>query len=331
MSRVSGIGGSIEEPRPDGLVATRRAAGSSAASASPSPAPRASRSPLLPEAGSNGAPLTAVIAVISSLACVALAAFMLTAAAARNWTTDLKASVTVQIKGADPEEIGRKALLAAQVIEASPDVVSYTLISSQDAGKLLEPWLGKGNTASLNVPALIELKLTDNGRRDLDALAARLAAASPGIVLDDHGDWNARLSSAARSGQALAFAIFALIMGAACAIAIFASRAGLAANAEVVGLLHLVGATDDFVASQVQRRYTVIGLRGSLIGLVIAYFFIGLFAMATRTSGAEGALLPGLDFGYGLALPLLLVPIAICLVTAVSARLTVLRTLRETY
>lgn len=326
MSSVSGIGGAIEEPKREGLVADRRAAASGTG-----PAPGPGRSPLLPEAGSSGAPLTAVIAVISSLACIALAAFILTASAAENWTADLKASVTVQVKGPDVEEIGKRAALATETLKASPEVVSYTLIPSDEAGKLLEPWLGKGNTQSLNVPALIELKLTDEGRRNLSALSERLAAAAPGIVLDDHGDWNARLSSAARSGQLLAFAIFALILGAACAIAMFASRAGLAANAEVVALLHLVGATDHYIAGEVQRRYTLIGLRGSLIGLVIAYFFVGLFALATRPKAAEGTLVPGVDFGYGLALPMLLVPIAICLVTAVSARLTVLRTLAETY
>lgn len=320
MSSVSGIGGRIEEPKGEGLLAERR-----------SSAPGPGRSPLLPEAGSSGAPLTAVIAVISSLACIALAAFILTASAAENWTTDLNASVTIQIKGADTEEIGQRAELAIAALKSSPDVISFKLISSEEAGKLLEPWLGKGNTAALNVPALIELKLTDDGRRNLPALSEKLSAAAPGLVLDDHGDWNARLSSAARSGQVLAFAIFALILGAACAIAMFASRAGLAANAEVVSLLHLVGATDDYIAGEVQRRYTFIGLRGALIGLLIAYFFVGLFALATKSKNAEASLVPGIDFGYGLALPMLLVPLAICLVTAVSARLTVLRTLAETY
>ncbi|MFN3960852.1 MAG: cell division protein FtsX [Parvularculaceae bacterium] len=326
MSSVSGIGGAIEEPRRGELVADRRASGRGGA-----PPIKPGRSPLLPETGSSGAPLTAVIAVISSLACVALAAFILTASAARNWTTDLKASVTVQVKGADVAEIDERAARVAEVLSASPEVASYTVISSKEAAKLLEPWLGKGNADTLNVPALIELKLAETGRKDLSGLSARLAAAAPGVVLDDHGDWNERLAVAARSGQLLAFAIFALIMGAACAIAIFASRAGLAANAEVVALLHLVGATDRYIAGEVQRRFTIIGLRGALIGLFIAYFLIGLFAMATRPKGAEGAFLPGLDLGYGLALPMLLVPIAICLVTAVSARLTVLKTLGETY
>lgn len=323
MSSVSGIDGAIEPPRPEDLVAEKRDG------ARKQLFRRFSRSPLLPEAG--GAPLTAVIAVISSLAALALAAFILIATASNAWTAELKSSLTVQVKGVDAAEIDAHLSAATGILDETQGVLEYRVIDSTAAAKLLDPWLGKGNASSLNVPALIELKLSPQGREGIPALAERFREAAPGIVLDDHGGWNDRLANAARSGQALAFAVFALIMGAACAISIFAARAGLSANAEVVSLLHLVGATDDFIASEVQRRFTIIGLRGSILGLVAALFLLSLFALATRARGAEGFLLPGLTIGPGLALPLLSVPIAICLVTAVAARLTVLRTLRETY
>ncbi|MEK7265439.1 MAG: hypothetical protein AAB227_04990 [Pseudomonadota bacterium] len=325
MSTVSGIDGAIEPPRPEDLVAEKRDSARSRL------VRRFSRAPLLPEAGAGGAPLTAVIAVISSLAALALAAFILIATASNAWTAELKSSLTVQVKGVDAAEIKQHLAAAVKILDDTPGVVDYRVIDSKAAGKLLEPWLGKDNASSLNVPALIELKLSAAGRAGIPALTARFEKASPAIVLDDHGGWNDRLANAARSGQALAFAVFALIMGAACAISIFAARAGLSANADVVSLLHLVGATDDFIANEVQRRFTVIGFRGSILGLAAALFLLSLFALATRARGSDGFLLPGLTVGPGLALPLLAVPIAICLVTAVAARHTVLRTLRETY
>ena len=285
----------------------------------------------MPEAGQGGAPLTAVIAVISSLACLALAAFILIASASTAWTTELDSSVTIQVKGADAAQIEARLRQAEEILSEASGVDQFNIIDSREAAKLLEPWLGKGNADALNVPALVEVKLNEEGRANIAALAERLQVISPGVVLDDHGGWNDRLGDAARSGQALAFAVFALIMGAACAISIFAARAGLSANAEVVSLLHLVGATDDFIANQVQRRFTVIGLRGSMLGLFAAVFLLTLFSLATRARGGDGFLLPGLAVGPDLVLPLLLVPIAICLVTAIAARLTVLRTLRETY
>lgn len=323
MSSVSGIDGAIEPPGAKNLVAEKRETQRADFFR------RFSRAPLFPEAGSGGAPLTAVIAVISSLAALALAAFIVIAAASNAWTTELKTSVTVQVKGVDGDEIAARLDAAKKALDVAPGVIEYNIINSSEAGKLLEPWLGKGNTASLNVPALIELRLSPDA--DTDEIAKRMTAIAPGVVLDDHGGWNRRLAGAARSGQALAFAIFALIMGAACAISIFAARAGLSANAEVVSLLHLVGATDHFIASEVQRRFTIIGLRGSVIGLAAALFVLALFSLATRARGADGFLIPGLEVSPGLVFPLLAVPLSICLVTAVAARLTVLRTLRETY
>lgn len=325
MSSVSGVDGAIEPQRPADLVADKRD------SMRNKLVRRFSRAPLLPEAGEGGAPLTAVIAVISSLASLALAAFLLIASASNAWTAELKSSLTIQVKGVDAAEIDTRTADAVKILEETPGVVEFRVIGSKEAGRLLEPWLGKGNAASLNVPALIELKLSPVGRMAIPALRKKFEQAAPGIILDDHGGWNDRLAAAARSGQALAFAIFALIMGAACAISIFAARAGLSANAEVVSLLHLVGATDDFIANEVQRRFTVIGFRGSTVGLAAALFLLSLFGLATRAKGADGFLLPGLTIGPGIAIPLLAVPIAVCLVTAVAARLTVLRTLRETY
>lgn len=325
MSSVSNIDGAIEPPATGDLVAEARTKERKPLFG------RFSRAPLLPEAGSGGAPLTAVIAVISSLAALSLAAFIIIAVASNAWTSELRSSLTVQIKGVDAAEIDARLGEATKILDQTPTVAEYHVIDSKEASKLLEPWLGKGNAQSLNVPALIELKMSSTSGGEISALAEKFEAISPGIILDDHGGWNDRLAGAASSGQALAFAVFVLIMGAACAISIFAARAGLSANAEVVSLLHLVGATDDFIANEVQRRFTIIGLRGSVIGLLAALSLLGLFALATRAHGAEGFLLPGLSFGPGLALPLLSVPIAICLVTAVAARFTVLRTLRETY
>lgn len=294
--------------------------------------PNFRRAPLLPEAGAAGMPLTAVIAVISALATLSLAAFILIAAAAATWTDELAAAMTVQVKGATPAQIDARTIVATQILENTSGVIAINAVPPNEAAQLLEPWLGKDNIdAYLNIPALIEIQIDPAMRPQLASLATDLAAASDGITLDDHGNWNRKLSNAANSGQLLAFGIFALIMLAACAIAIFAARAGLSANEKIVSLLHLVGATDHFIAREVQRRFFIIGLRGSTIGLVLAIFALGLTALATRTHGAEAFLLPGLALGPRLIGLLLVVPVAICLVTSITARQTVLRTLRLEY
>ncbi len=288
--------------------------------------------PLLPEAGAGGAPLTAVIGVISFLAALALSALLFINTAANRWTSELQSEITVQIKGADPAEINAGAEVALEILRDTEGVFDVRRKSEQETAALLEPWLGEGNASQfLTIPALIEIKVTQEARNNLDTLRSRLAEAAPGASLDDHAGWHARLSSAARSGQALAFVVFLLVMGAACAISVFAARAGLAANHEIVSVLHLVGATDTFIASEVQRRFLVLGLRGSLAGLAAALAALALAAFAMRASSSASNFLPSFELSGWLAAWLLTVPIFTCCVTALTARLTVMNTLRKQY
>lgn len=299
--------------------------------AAPKPASRrVRRAPLLPEAGAGGAPLTAVIAVISFLAVLAMAAVLIVNRSAEAWTSELRSEITIQVKGADAGAIAAGAAAAMRVLDETEGVIEATRMSQDEAAALLEPWLGRGNAAAfLNIPAIIEVKITPALREDLDLLRNRLEAAAPGASLDDHAAWHGRLAMAARSGQALGFAVFLIVLGAACAISVFAARAGLAANHEIVSVLHLVGATDDFIAAEVQRRFFILGLRGSLVGLAAALGALGLVSLGLKTGVGADTFLPRFTLGGWLALWLLAVPIIVCFVTALTARLTVLRTLRQ--
>jgi len=288
--------------------------------------------PLLPEAGAGGAPLTAVIAVMSFLAALALSALLAINTAANAWTTELRSELTVQIKGADAEAISAGAEAAMRVLNNTDGVTEAILRTTEETAALLEPWLGKGNAAAfLTIPAIIEVKATPEARTNLDLLRNRLAAAAPGATLDDHASWHGRLASAARSGQALALMVFLLVLGAACAISAFAARAGLAANHEIVSVLHLVGATDEFIAREVQRRFFVLGLRGSLAGLFAAMIALSFTAYAMRGNDQADAFLPAFNASGEIIVWLFIVPITICLFTAYTARITVLRALRDEY
>lgn len=288
--------------------------------------------PLLPEAGAAGAPLTAVIAVMSFLAVLAMASLLMVNRAASEWTSSLRSEITIQVKGADQAEIAAGVSAALRVLRETEGVLEAKERSKSETAALLEPWLGDGNAeAFLNIPAIIEVKAAPELRGNLDLLRNRLAAAAPTANLDDHARWHDRLSSAAQSGRAMAFGVFMLVMGAACAISIFAARAGLAANHEIVSVLHLVGATDGFIAAEVQRRFFILGLRGALIGLFAAIAALGFAGALLRSGIATDAFLPKFAVGGWTILWLAAAPVATCLVTALTARLTVLKTLRRQY
>lgn len=296
------------------------------------PPPRLKRSPLLPEAGAAGAPLTAVIAVICFLASLSLIGFFSISSAARDWTADLRGSITIQIKGSSVEEIAEDTQSVMEFLQGTYGIVEAKAYTREDAGKLLEPWLGKNNLpASLPVPGIVAVQLSPSLRRDLGTLADGLQAAVPNATIDDHGAWNASLAASARVVQVFAFCVFLLIMGAVCTVIIFAARAGLAANKDVVDVLHLVGATDRFIAREVQRRFLVLGLRGSIIGVVTAALAVFSAVLVLGSSVADNYFLPSFQTDYALFAWLLVVPFLTCAVAAWSARTTVLKTLAKRF
>lgn len=288
--------------------------------------------PLLPEAGAGGAPLTAVIGIMSFLAVLAMAAALIINQSTSAWTADLRSEITIQVKGVNAADIDASVAAVRRVLENTQGVEEITERSREESAALLEPWLGRGNVeAFLNIPAIIEIKASPALRDDLDLLRNRISAAAPEASLDDHAAWHDQLASAARSGQALAFAVFVLVMGAACAVSMFAARAGLAANHEIVSVLHLVGATDAFIAAEVQRRFFILGFRGAFVGLIAALTALGLVAMGARAGIGAESFLPQFALGGPMALTLLIAPILTCFATALTARITVLRALRQQY
>lgn len=284
--------------------------------------------PLLPEAGAAGTPLTVVIAVLAFMASVALAGYFMVSRAVDNWTGDLSGSVTVQIKASTAPEIDQDMAMAVQILSTTPGIADVTALDRTDAEALLEPWLGKDNLGpDIPIPGLITASVTPELRQDLTALRDRLAEAAPGASLDDHSLWNDRLVGAARQGQAVAFVVFIMVLGASGAVIIFATRAGLAANRDIVEVMHLVGATDRFIADQVQRRYLSLGLRGGGIGAVCAA--ITLFIVASFDGESQGLFLPNLSADPTMLVWLLVVPALLCAVASLTARFTVLRALKE--
>ncbi|MCI5044846.1 MAG: ABC transporter permease [Aquisalinus sp.] len=290
------------------------------------------RAPLLPEAGAAGTPLVAVIMVICFLASLALAGFFAVSEAANDWTSDLRGSVTVQIKGQDAITIASDTGKAMEFLRDTDGVISARALSREETVGLLQPWLGTSNLpASLPVPGLIEMEVTPALRQQLGDLAANLSVAAPGATIDDHSTWNDSLAASARTVQIFSFGVFALIMGAVCVVIIFATKAGLAANKEIVDVLHLVGATDRYIALEVQRRFLVLGLRGAMAGVVLAAVCILVLVMAFGSGIGAGYFLPDLSGGGGLFFYLLSVPLMTCLVAAWTARTTVLRTLAKRF
>jgi len=240
------------------------------------------------------------------LAVFALALSLATGRLADRWSSELARSSTVRISA--PEgQMQAQTRAVVEVLRTTPGVAKARVLSIEEQEKLLEPWFGPDlPISSLPIPQLIEV-VEDSDGYDSDGLRLRLSAEAPGAVLDDHTRWRKPLVQAADRLRSLGLFSILLIALATGAMITLAANAALAANAQVIRVLRLVGAQDNYIAKAFVRRFTLRALSGAAIGA-----FTGMIAVWFLPSASEqGGFLTGLGFaGWHWLWPFVIPPLA---------------------
>ena len=277
--------------------------------------------------------LVMAMAVMCYLAVLAAGGLVLINRSVEAWTGDLSREVTVQIREIAGRNMEEDLARAAEILKATPGILKVTVLDEKAAIDLLEPWIGGiEGLEDLPVPRLIAVEIDPDHPPDFAALETALRNEVPGISLDTHKRWQAELTRMARVLTTLAYAILALIGVCAIAIVIFATRAALEANREVVEVLHLVGARDSFIARQVWGRFLKTGLGAGIIGLVLGIFTFFLAAGAAPESfsaiSREFLSLSSAKLVQNY-LVLLAVPLVATLICLITSRVTLMRILKS--
>jgi cell division transport system permease protein len=292
-------------------------------------------SQLIPRDSVAGRALVVVIAIMTFLACLTAGAALLVADASRIWRSEVLRDATIQVKVGAGEDIDALVAKAVSIASKAKGVESAHAYSKAESERLLEPWLGNGfDLSQLPIPRLIVVRLASQRPEDLAALRSALASAVPQANLDDHRAWAERLGTMADAIVVLAAALFALMILAMGTAIGFATRGAMAGNREIVEVLHLVGASDRFIAREFQTHFRRLGLRGSMIGGLAAMAFFAAasllsFLWAHSPGGDEIAAMFGSfalgPYGY---VALALVCAAVTLLTGLLSREIALRHLR---
>jgi cell division transport system permease protein len=263
-------------------------------------------------------------AAMAFLAVFALALSLAAGRLADRWGDELARSATLRIVAPlDQRQLQTDAAL--RILETTKGVASARALTDADQQALLEPWFGPDLALdTLPVPRLIEVIETDEGM-DAAGLRLRLAAEVPGAVLDDHSRWRKPLIDAAGRLRMLGWISTLLIAAAVAAMITLAAQAALAANAQVIAVLRLVGATDDYIAQAFIRRFTLRALSGAAVGTALGLIAMVLMPDASDTPGfLTGLGYQGVHWVFPLLIPVLAGAVAFA-ATGAAAR----RTLRE--
>ncbi|MXW90475.1 MAG: FtsX-like permease family protein [Rhodospirillaceae bacterium] len=285
-----------------------------------------------------------IVAIMIYLSGVAIAGAIALNGAASTWSSGLAGTLTVQIPaGTAFPKAPQHADAVLALLRKTPGVAEARRLPRAEVLRLVRPWLGDegkgdgeksdgkdgdaGNAGGLPLPILIDVRAVAGADIDSAALAARIAKAAPGAVTENHARWAGRLIGLARSIWLVALIVVALIGLATVITVVFATRTGLRIHRRVIRLLHLIGAHDRYIARQFERQALWLSLQGAVVGIALAVgtvFGVVHLAGEAELQPADAAIFTPAQWAIFACLP-----VAAALVALLTARITVLRTLRR--
>lgn len=288
----------------------------------------AASAPVLPSTRLGG-PMPWIIAIMVALCVLATGGALALANFAARSQAGLEGGLTVQIVEADSAVRDRQARAAAEVLSASPAILSVRVVPENELQQLVEPWLGKdAGSDALALPALIDARLAGGADASaLERLRAALAQAAPAARIDAQADWLGPVFGAIRALRWLAIALIVLLTLASAAAVWLAARNAFDANRATIEIVHHLGAGDAQIAKLFQRSVLTDAALGGALGL-------GFGALALALIGGRFAALGSGAVDNGAFEPLdwvlvALVPVAMAGVALLTARRTVMTRLER--
>lgn len=191
--------------------------------------------------------------------------------------------------------------------------------------KLLKPWLGADFSIDrLPVPTLLEVstKVSNHASAvDVPNLRKALTAIDPDIHVVDQGPWIAQLATALGTIQTLVLSAAGLLIACVVGMVVLVARTNLKLHFKTVGLLHMFGATDDYILRQFQWNGAALAARGAAAGIVVAGLVFAI--LVTLSAKWQSPVIPIVHFTFLHGVTLLILPVFTGFVALLATRVTV--------
>lgn len=273
--------------------------------------------------------LTVVVAVSVFLFAITLSGVLGINTMFKNSRKQVVTNFTVQVIPLPNYEDSKQDLLkVVSFLERYPDITQVSVLSDTEIRALLEPWLGNNvDVELLPIPKLLDVKITPNKDFDYKELTIRLSEVSPQASINDHNLWLSRLLKFINSLKMLALTVLILVATASITAIIYAAQTSLNIHKEIIKILHIMGATDKYIAINYVKQITQSSIIAGIIGTFIA--IPAIIVIGNMAKAIEAGIFNSVTFGIEDWLMIFMLPIATALLVATTAYITIIKTLRN--
>ncbi|HEY8963843.1 MAG TPA: FtsX-like permease family protein [Alphaproteobacteria bacterium] len=281
--------------------------------------------------------VTLVIIMMTALATLALGGAEIILSLRGTWVDAINGQITIEIPAVNPDGKIRSAeelnTLAHDIDSGTQmngaDIKQIQRLSRQQVAELIEPWIGPdtGNR-DLPLPVLVALTFDENPTQErIEQITKTVHEIDPAAIVETHQTW---LDDLRRfSGVLLMASVFMAFAVIACCILCVsgAVKSQLASHQADIDLLHLMGATDDYIGAQFVRVVATDVGRAAMLGVLIGIVFLKIGGVIA--GGLQAAMIPGFSWSLPVWLSFLSLPLIVTSLCFVAARVTVLQTLEK--
>ncbi|OYW13745.1 MAG: hypothetical protein B7X02_01475 [Rhodospirillales bacterium 12-54-5] len=266
--------------------------------------------------------LPAMIACLVGFAALLLATGLSLSNTLDAQTRDVAGVFQIEVPSETPAGTNDKVITLLRTVSGVEDV---KMLDQGEMETLLKPWLGSDFAlGNLPVPTLIEIKtsMTAKGSAvDMPSLRKSLEGIDKSIHIADRSPWVEQLATALHLLQALVMLVALLLLICVIGMVVLVARTNLKLHFKTVGLLHMFGATDDYILRQFQWNGAGLAARGAFAGVGAAAVVFGMAVILSVEM--HSPVIPAIHFTIGHFLAFLMLPLFTAAVALVATRVTV--------
>ena len=261
--------------------------------------------------------MTAIMSLLTFLSVLTLGVALSVGTGVMRWNSQWDLFATVQVT--DP----KKNDATAKILTDNADKIKHIAeISTEQMQDLMSPWISGGSVLKNYLPKMWELEF--NSKQDLTTVGEQLSKNARFLT---HATALKSSTSAGWKMIAMSGLILALTLGAIGVCISFIARNTAMLHRRELEILNQIGASDNFVARQMQMIVGKICLHASGIGFIAAIPVL-LLIISTAHSARVGLMaMLGLSGGGWFALAML--PIAIIVFAIWVTRRTTIKILQN--
>ena len=206
------------------------------------------------------------------LAVVTLTGVLISNSSSKEWFESVDNVVTVQVSDpnakSEVDDASTRLETIVKKLRITAGINKIEIFDEEQTLGLLNSWLSQDILNDINLPTLIEVKLSKSINKE--QISQTIGSLIPGVSIDDHSRWKQKLMFLIDTIENLGWVIFILVLIVCLTSIIFAIAMTIANNSEVINLIDLMGGGSSFIAEIFQKQILFVMGASAVIGSFIA-------------------------------------------------------------